>query len=98
MGFRCPRPEDLSGEGQGAGFGSEGWLAKGSGAIWMQRIYMGSKNGRFIEVCSLARRSRPINAIGHWGTTIKECVSVVLPNEQRRGGVIWDKKGCLRPL
>ena len=25
MGFRCPRPEDLSGEGQGAGFGSEGW-------------------------------------------------------------------------
>ena len=21
----CPRPEDLLGEGQGAGFGSEGW-------------------------------------------------------------------------
>ena len=26
---------------------------------------MGSKNGRFIEVCSLARRSHPNNAIGH---------------------------------
>ena len=25
MGFWCPRPEDLSGEGQGADFGSEGW-------------------------------------------------------------------------
>ena len=25
MGFRCPRPAGLSGEGQGAGFGSEGW-------------------------------------------------------------------------
>ena len=63
-------------------------LAKGSGVIWMQRIDMESKNGRFIEVCSLARRSRPINAIGHWGTTIKECVSVALPKEQRRGEVI----------
>ena len=64
-------------------------LAKGSGAIWMQRIDMGSKNGRFIEVCSLARRSHPNNVIGHWETTIKECVSVALPKEQRRGGVIW---------
>ena len=67
-------------------------LAKGSGAIWIQRIDMGSKNARFIEVCSLARRSRPANAIGHWGTTIKECASVTLPitlpKEQRRGGVI----------
>ena len=25
MGLWCLRPEDLSGEGQGAGFGSEGW-------------------------------------------------------------------------
>ena len=25
MGLQCPRPEDLSGEDQGAGFGSEGW-------------------------------------------------------------------------
>ena len=25
MGLRCPRPEDLSGEVQGVGFGSEGW-------------------------------------------------------------------------
>ena len=25
MGLWCPRPENLSGEGQGAGFGSEGW-------------------------------------------------------------------------
>ena len=40
-------------------------LANGSGAIWMQRIDIGSKNGRFVEVCSLARRSLPINAIGH---------------------------------
>ena len=24
-GLQCSRPEDLSGEGQGAGFGSEGW-------------------------------------------------------------------------
>ena len=64
-------------------------LAKGSGAIWMQRVDMGSKNGRFIEVCGLARRSCPINAIGHWGTTIKEYVNVSLPKEHRRGGVIW---------
>ena len=71
--------------------GSRFWewgLAKGSGAIWMQRIDVGSKNGRFKEVCSLARRSHPINAIRHWGTIIKECVNVVLPKEQRRGGVI----------
>ena len=25
MGLRCPKPEDLLGEDQGAGFGSEGW-------------------------------------------------------------------------
>ena len=25
MGLRCPKPEDLSEEDQGAGFGSEGW-------------------------------------------------------------------------
>ena len=25
MGLRCPKPEDLSGEDQGAGFGSQGW-------------------------------------------------------------------------
>ena len=25
MGLRCPRPEDLLGDDQGAGFGSEGW-------------------------------------------------------------------------
>ena len=61
----------------------------GSGAIWMQRIDMGSKNGRFIEICGLARRSCPISAIGHLETTIKECVSVVLSKEQGRGGVIW---------
>ena len=64
-------------------------LAKGLGAIWIQRIDVGSKNGRFIEICSLVRRSCPINVTGHWGTIIKECVSVVLPREQRRGRVIW---------
>ena len=61
-------------------------LAKGLGAIWMQRINMGSKNGRFIEVCSLTRRSHPINATGHWGTTIKECVSVAF------GKIPWRRK------
>ena len=81
-GLQCSRPEDRSGEDWGRFW--EWGLANGSGAIWMQRIDMGSKNGRFIEVCSLARRSRPINVIGHWGTTIKECVSVALPKEQRR--------------
>ena len=40
---------------------------QGFGCHWMQRIDMGPKNGRFIEVCSLARRSRPINAIGRGG-------------------------------
>ena len=25
MGLQCPRPKDLSGEGQGTGFGIEGW-------------------------------------------------------------------------
>ena len=25
MGLQCPKPEDLLGEDQGAGFGSEGW-------------------------------------------------------------------------
>ena len=72
--------------------GSRFWewgLATGSGAIWMQQIDMGSKNGRFIEICGLARRSCPINAIGHWGITIKEYVNVSLPKEHRRGGVIW---------
>ena len=64
----------------------------------MQKIDMGSKNGRFIEVCSLARRSRPIDDTGHRGTTIKECVSVVLPKEQRRERLFWGKKGCLRPF
>ena len=45
---------------------------QGFGCHWMQRIDMGPKNGRFIEVCSLAR----------------DHVSVALPKEQRRGGVI----------
>ena len=73
--------------------GSRFWewgLARGLGAIWMQRTDMGSKNGKFIEVCSLAGRLRPIHVIGLWGTVVKECVSVVLPKEQRRGGVIWE--------
>ena len=65
----------------------------GLGAIWMQRIDMGSKNGRFIEICSLTRRSHPVNATGHRGATRKECVSVVLPKEQRRGGVILGEQG-----
>jgi len=30
--------------------------------------------------------------------TIKECVSIVLPKEQKRGGASWDEKGRLRPL
>ena len=54
----------------------------------MWRTDVGSKSGSFIEVCSLARRSHPMNAIGYWGTTIKKCVSIVLPKEQRREGVI----------
>ena len=62
-------------------------LAKGLGIIWMQRIDMGSKNGRFIVMCSLLRRSCPINVIGHWGTTIKDCVSVVL-QRTKEGEVI----------
>ena len=68
----------------GGRWGGRFWewgLAKGSGAIWMQRVDMGSKNGRFIEVCGLARRS--------WGTTIKEYVNVALPKEHRRGGIVW---------
>ena len=86
QGFSVP---DLNIRGRSGGGFWEWGLAKGSGAIWMQRIDMGSKNGRFIEVCSLARRSHPNNVIGHWETTIKECVSVALPKEQRRWGVIW---------
>ena len=64
MGLRCPRPEDLSGEVQGVGFGSEGWPRVWV-PIWMQRIDRGSKNGRFIEVCGLARRSHPITVTGY---------------------------------
>ena len=38
---------------------------QGFGCHCMQRIDMGSENGRFIEVCSLARISHPINDIRH---------------------------------
>ena len=51
-------------EGQRAGFGNKGWLR-----VWVpfecKELIWNLKNGRFIEVCGLARRSHPINAIGH---------------------------------
>ena len=60
MGLRCPRPEDLSGKGQGAGFGSGGWPGV-QVPFGCKEVIWDLRMGSF----SLARRSHPISVTGH---------------------------------
>ena len=63
MGLHVPDLRIYPGKVRGQVLGVR--AGQGFGCHLDERIDMGSKNGRFIEVCSLARRSCPINAIGH---------------------------------
>lgn len=63
----------------------------------MQRIDMGSKNGRFITVCSLAQKITSTSMpLGNEELLYKNMLVLFCQRNKEREGLFWDK-GCLRP-